>query len=89
MGDQDWKGEQNKISILQLLNLHQQMAYATMPIIKTKARSPEEMATTPKDFIKLNFDKASKGNSGKAGLGGIFKDNNGNIILPLCREHGY
>jgi ribonuclease HI len=35
----------------------------------------------PEDFIKLNFDGASKGNPGLAGYGIVFHNHYGNILL--------
>jgi hypothetical protein len=34
----------------------------------------------PLGFLKLNFDKATKGNPGVAGMGGVIKNSDGNII---------
>ena len=35
----------------------------------------------PEDFIKLNFDGASKGNPGAAGFGVVFRNHHGHILL--------
>jgi hypothetical protein len=34
----------------------------------------------PLGFLKLNFDRAKKGNPGVVGMGGVIKDSGGNII---------
>jgi hypothetical protein len=34
----------------------------------------------PSGFLKLNFDRGSKGNPGVVGTGGVIKDSGGNII---------
>jgi ribonuclease HI len=44
-------------------------------------KSPTSWFPPPKDFIKLNFDGASKGNPGPAGYGIVFRDHHGNILL--------
>jgi ribonuclease HI len=42
--------------------------------------SPSLWSPPPKDFLKLNFDGASKGNPGDAGYGVIFRNHLGHII---------
>jgi hypothetical protein len=41
--------------------------------------SPSLWSPPPCDFLKLNFDGASKGNPGAAGYGVVFRDHLGNI----------
>jgi hypothetical protein len=43
--------------------------------------SPTSWLAPPKDFIKLNFDGASKGNLRPAGYGIVFRNHNGHILL--------
>jgi ribonuclease HI len=42
--------------------------------------SPSLWSPPPKDFLKLNFDGASKGNPGDAGYGVVFRNHLGHII---------
>ncbi|XP_059076603.1 uncharacterized protein LOC131875903 [Cryptomeria japonica] len=38
---------------------------------------------SPRDWTKLNFDGASKGNPGESGIGAIIRDEQGNILQGL------
>lgn len=40
-------------------------------------------------WIKLNADGGCKGNPGKSGGGGIFRDCNGDFLLAYCDVYGY
>jgi len=40
-------------------------------------------------MIELNFDGASKGNPGKAGYGGIFRDRRGTPLLTFTGSIGW
>jgi ribonuclease HI len=42
----------------------------------------------PVDSLKLNFDKASKGNPGRTRMGGVIRDSKGNIIRLYARSLG-
>lgn len=43
----------------------------------------------PRHVIQLNFDGASKGNLGKAGFGGIFRDHKGAPLLTFIGSNGW
>ena len=43
----------------------------------------------PEDYLKLNFDGASKGNPGEAGFGGIFRDHQGRPLLIYYGSIGW
>ncbi|XP_059067846.1 uncharacterized protein LOC131858577 [Cryptomeria japonica] len=43
----------------------------------------------PKDWTKLNFDGASKGNPGESGIGAIIENEHGNIIYGLYGGIGF
>lgn len=73
---EDWKTNPAEERIRINLNLSFEMVYQKQEekseiqdISLDKFTYPEE------NFIKLNFDGASKGNPGNAGFGGIFRDN--------------
>jgi ribonuclease HI len=40
----------------------------------------EEWTRPPKDFVKLNFDGSSKGNPSPFRMGGVLRDDKGNIL---------
>jgi ribonuclease HI len=42
----------------------------------------------PLGFLKLNFDRAAKGNPGVAGMGGVIKDSDGNVIRLYAGSMG-
>lgn len=48
---------------------------------KMQSQESSNWTPPPKDMLQLNFDGASKGNLGKAGYGGAFRDHNCN---PQC-----
>ena len=58
---------------------------------KTQARSktPDKWIPSPCHMFQLNFDGASKGNPGKAGFGGIFRDHKGTPILTYLGSTGW
>jgi hypothetical protein len=43
----------------------------------------------PSGFMKLNFDRASRGNLGLGGVGGIFRDAQGEIIIMYIVRLGH
>jgi ribonuclease HI len=51
--------------------------------------SPSSWSAPPTDFIKLNFDEASKGNPGAAGYEAVFRNHHGCIILISAGSLGY
>lgn len=76
--EEDWKMDQTEGRIASMMNLEFSMIYPR----KEKKSNPQ--VQSPNQFryagihsIKLNFDRASKGNPGPTGLGGIFRDGQG------------
>jgi len=55
-------------------------------ISKHQHRSPTTSTPPPIDFIKINFDGASKENPGPTGYGATLRNSNGDI---LCLVVGY
>lgn len=58
----------------------------TIKAPKRQHSSPTIWTPPPTDFIKINFEGASKGNSGLAGYGATLRNSNGEI---LCLVAGY
>jgi probable phosphoglycerate mutase len=50
---------------------------------KHQHRSPTIWTPPPTDFIKINFDGASKGNLGPASYGATLKNSNGEILCLI------
>lgn len=53
-----------------------------------KTRICDQWVHPREGFIKLNFDRASKGNPGLAGAGGFFRDHKGDVILAYVSNMG-
>eukprot|EP00253_Pinus_taeda_P017343 PITA_17343 len=78
--DDDWKATPEEQEILNNLNLKPEMVHFKGPTSQDmRSQSPEEFRYPKDQFVKLNFDGASKGNPGDAGFGGIFRDSNRSV----------
>eukprot|EP00253_Pinus_taeda_P031603 PITA_31603 len=78
--EEEWKKNQEEGQILVNLNMKYEMVYPRKEMRQNKqAQSPEQFNYPKENFIKLNFDGASKGNPGNAAFGGIFRDSEQNI----------
>lgn len=76
---EDWKTDFTGNNILKKLNLSYEMTRQNQSNRQSKGNQASEKFKYPKpNFIKLNFDGASKGNPGQAGFGGIFRDSKKN-----------
>ena len=74
---EDWKANPVEEGILNKLNLKFEMVqYKKNSQMDMRTQSPDKFSYPRGNFIKLNFDGASKGNPGEAGFGGIFRDSN-------------
>jgi len=72
---EDWKANQTEEMILNSLNLKYEMVYHKQGSRHSaRAQNPDNFIYPRDNFIKLNFDGASKGNPGNDGFGGIFRD---------------
>jgi len=72
---EDWKANQTEEVILNLLNLNYEMVHHKKNNRQSMRTQKSDKFIYPRDnFIKLNFDGASKGNPGNTGFGGIFRD---------------
>eukprot|EP00253_Pinus_taeda_P027885 PITA_27885 len=77
---EDWKVNQVEEEILNKLNLKFEMVFHKQnPNHEMRIQSPDKFSYSKGNFIKLNFDGASKGNPGEAGFGGIFRDNSNQV----------
>jgi len=73
--EEDWRMNQEEGGIISNLNMEFSMIYPRKKNrIGPQIQSPNQFRYPGEHFIKLNFDGASKGNPGPAGLGGIFRD---------------
>lgn len=75
---EDWKTSEEENHILRKLNLEPEMVFPNHKKTQViKNQSPVVFTCPQEGFIKLNFDRASKGNLGPSGYGGIFRDSQG------------
>ena len=73
----DWKTNSEEQEILNKLNLKMEMVHFKCSTTQDmRIQSPNKFRYPRDQFIKLNFDGASKGNPGEASFGGIFRDSN-------------
>lgn len=85
---EDWKMTPEEENIMNNLNLEQGMVAPQMrKPPDTGSISPIHFSRPSEGFIKLNFDGASKGNPGPAGLRGIFRDDQGKTRW-VYSDHG-
>jgi hypothetical protein len=76
--EEDWKMDQREGRIASQLNLEFKLIYPRKERQSNpQVRSPNRFCLPALHSIKLNFDGASKGNPGPAGLGGLFRDGEG------------
>ena len=54
-----------------------------------RPQSPQRWQRPTQGFIKLNFDGASKGNPGQAGIGGVFRNSQGDVCRVYALYLGY
>eukprot|EP00253_Pinus_taeda_P022541 PITA_22541 len=77
---EDWKANPVEEEILNRLNLKFEMVFHKQnPNHEMRSKSPDKFCYPKENFIKLNFDGASKGNPGEAGFGGIFRDSSNKV----------
>jgi len=60
-----------------------------LPSPTSPPRRPSRWDPPPEDFIKINFDGASKGNPGPARYGVVFRNHNGKILVTGAGSLGY
>eukprot|EP00253_Pinus_taeda_P018598 PITA_18598 len=87
--EEDWKMDQAEGRIASKLNLEFRMIYPRKEKRgNSQAQSPNQFRYPGIHSIKLNFDGASKGNPGPAGLGGIFRDGHGKTRWVFAKWGG-
>jgi hypothetical protein len=86
--EEDWNINQHERGIMHALNLDPRnmphISITTSPL----SSAPSRWFPHPLNFIKLNIDGGSKGNSGMVGYGGIFKSDNGTILRNFVGKLG-
>jgi hypothetical protein len=86
--DQDWKCTKTNSTTLYSPSLRENSTY------NSKFRSTPQVSLQPigppppADFVKINFDGPSKGNTWLAVLGGDFRNNKGSIIRFYAENMG-
>ena len=88
--DEDWKAVGIEAIILEQLNLKPQMLSQGLWKFRPPRQSIEEQWRPPQPgFLKLNYDGASRGNPGQAGLGGIFRNSRGTVCRFYALDLGH
>ena len=86
----DWKAEGFEAQILHKSNIHPHMFAGNLWKFRPpREHSPQCWQRSTQGFIKLNFDGASKGNPGQAGIGGVFRDSQGEVCRFYALDLGY
>lgn len=76
--EEEWNANPKEKRILARLNIEYNMIYPRKERHqRAQTQSQAQFKYPGENFIKLNFDGASKGNPGLAGFGGIFRDSMG------------
>lgn len=79
--EKDWKTDPLETKILNALHLSARRGCHHLEGEKElQPRSLSSFLKPHKDFVKLNFDGASKGNSGLTAFGGILQDEGGRLV---------
>eukprot|EP00253_Pinus_taeda_P028075 PITA_28075 len=76
---------------LRILKKFQLEAFSSCPSRENRAHTSSQLQSwqlSPKACLKLNFDGASRGNPGIAGIGGAIRNHKGDIIHIFCRSLG-
>jgi len=66
--------------ILNAFNLRNGQTPIPHAVKQTTTRTPQGWTRPPEGFLKLNFDGASRGNPGPAGIGGIIRNQKGETL---------
>eukprot|EP00253_Pinus_taeda_P017898 PITA_17898 len=76
---------------LRILKIFQLEAFSSFPSGGNRALTSSPLHSwqlPPEACLKLNFDGASRGNPGIAGIGGVIRNHRGDIIHIFCRSLG-
>jgi len=86
----EWKAVLIEASILKRLNLTASMITSTSwKVLQSPTSLALSYRRSPRGFIKLSFDWASKWNPGNAGFGGLFRDHETRTHLIYVVDCGY
>ena len=85
-----WQADGVEVQILKTLNLNSQMLSPNLYKFRVPMQTLHQSWQPPHlGFIKINFDGASKGNPGQAGIGGVFKNSQGAVCRVYAMDLGY
>lgn len=86
---EDFPTQPQKLSIRDNWNIQLPQAQLNSNRPHNATRPPSHWIHPPKKVIKHNFDGASKGNPGKVGFGGIFRNHEGRPLLLYFGSIGW